>query len=594
MEFRILGPLEVEEDGRLLPISGTKQRALVALLLLHANEVVSRDRLLDELWGGSPPESGRTALQVHISQLRKLLDPGAVRGDLELLVTRAPGYMLRTEPESIDLARFEMLFAAGKSALATGDAEAARERLAGALALWRGRPLADLDLVPFAQAEATRLEELRLAVLEKRIDADLALGRHADLVLELERLVSQEPLRERPRAQLMLALYRSGRQAEALDVYRKARRRLADELGLEPGEELQRLERAILNQAPELSPPPSAVKGRTAARAEERRLRLGRRGRLVAAAVGTLVLGGAAGAAIGLLRGSGAAVVVRENSLAIIDPGANRVVADVPVGSAPVAVAISEGAVWVANSADGTVTRIDPTTRAVVETIGIGAPVIDVAAGDGAVWTANGRAGTVTEIDPRTNAVVQSIDLRGPDEVVPDETHAVAIGAGAVWVAKGAREIVRIDRRTGQVAATIDVGAQPSDVAVFAGSVWTATSAERVLKIEPRTNRVVAEATVDFPVSLGAGSAGVWVGTFPTTVWRINPTTTTVAGTVTTLGAAAGIATAPGSVWIADGPWVLRVDARTNAVTRRIRLGAFAADVAAAPNAVYVAATPPT
>jgi DNA-binding SARP family transcriptional activator len=216
MEFRILGPLEVDEAGQLLPLGGTKQRALLALLLLHANEVVSRDRLIDELWGGSPPESGRTALQVHVSQLRKLLDPDATRGDEELLVTRAPGYALRVGRESIDLGRFEALVAAGKAKLAEGNAEEAHEHLAGALALWRGRALADLEAVPFAQAESHRLEELRLAALEERLDADLALGRNAELIPELERLVAQEPLRERLRGQLMLALYRCGRQSAAL------------------------------------------------------------------------------------------------------------------------------------------------------------------------------------------------------------------------------------------------------------------------------------------------------------------------------------------------------------------------------------------
>jgi YVTN family beta-propeller protein len=433
---------------------------------------------------------------------------------------------------------------------------------------------------------------LRLGALEERVDADLALARHAELVPELERLVSQEPLRERVRAQLMLALYRCGRQAEALDVYRRARRELAEELGLEPGEELQRLERAILNQDPALSPPPrETVASATTGRPGRPRLRGARRGRLVAA-LGAVVLAGAAAAGVVLSRGPGHGVVVAPNSLGVIDPRTNQVVADVSVGSRPSAVAIGEGSVWVANSGDGTVSRIDQKSLVVVETIGIGAPVIDVAAGDGAVWTANGSDGTVTEIDPRTNAVVQTIDLRGPDELAPDETHAVAVGAGGVWVAKGAREIVRIDARTGLLAATIDVGAQPADVAVSGDSVWTATSAERVLRIEPRTNRVVAEAAVGYPVSIAAGPGAVWVGTFPTTVWRIDPASTTVAGTLETRGGAAGVAIAPGAVWVADGRWILRIDPRTNAVKSRIRVGAAAADVAAGTTAVYVAAAP--
>lgn len=593
MEFRILGPLEVEVDGRPLPLGGSKQRALLALLLLHANEVVSRDTLIDELWGGSPPDSGRTALQVHVSQLRKLLDPDATRGDQELLMTRSPGYVLRVRQESIDLGRFEALVEAGRSTLASGNPEQAREHLACALELWRGRALADLEDVPFAQAEAHRLEELRLMALEERLDADLALGRHAELIPELERLVAQEPLRERLRGQLMLALYRSGRQAEALDVYRKARRDLAEELGLEPGEALQKLERAILNQDPALSAPPArrAAADASSPIAEPKRSRIPRRGWLLAG-VGAIVLGGAAAAAVAISRGSGQEIIVTADSLAVIDPSTSRVVASIGVGSEPRAVAVGEGAVWVANSADGTVSRIDPKTRRVVETIGIGAPAIDVAAGEGSVWTANGSDGTVTEIDPQTNAVVQSINLRGSDTLVPDEAHAVAVGAGAVWVAKGAREIVRINPRTGSISATIDVGAQPADVAVSGDSVWAATAAERVMRIEPRTNRVVARAAVaGFPVSLATGPDAVWVGTYPTTVWRIDPSSTTVSGTLR-VGTTNGIAARPASVWLADGHRVLRVNPHTNAVTKRIRIAATAADVAADADAVYVAAAP--
>jgi YVTN family beta-propeller protein len=390
----------------------------------------------------------------------------------------------------------------------------------------------------------------------------------------------------------MLALYRSGRQAEALDVYRKIRRDLADELGLEPGEALQKLERGILNQDPALSPPPArraVADASPPVDAHPKGGRVPRRAWLLAV-VGAIVLAGAAAAAVAISRGSGQEIIVAADSLAVIDPSTNRVVASIGVGSEPRAVAVGEGAVWVANSADGTVSRIDPETRRVVETIGIGAPAIDVAAGEGSVWTANGSDGTVTEIDPRTNAVVQSINLRGSDTLVPDETHAVAVGAGAVWVAKGARQIVRINPRTGSVSATIDVGAQPADIAVSGDSVWTATAAERVLRIEPRTNRVVAEAAVaGFPISLSAGPEAVWVGTYPTTVWRIDPSSTTVSGTLR-VGTTNGIAARPASVWFADGHRVLRVNPRTNAVTRRIRIAALAADVAADADAVYVAA----
>ena len=243
MEFRILGALEVAVDGRPLPLGGPAQRALLALLLLHANEVVSSDRLLDELWADGPPASGATALQVRVSQLRKALGPAGER-----LETLPPGYLFRVERGELDLERFSQLVEEADGA----SPALAAERLRDALALWRGPPLADLSYESFAQQAIRRIEELRIAALERRIDADLALGRHADVVAELEALVAAEPLRERFRGQLILGLYRSGRQADALAAYQDARHALVNELGLEPSPALQELERAILQQDPEL------------------------------------------------------------------------------------------------------------------------------------------------------------------------------------------------------------------------------------------------------------------------------------------------------------------------------------------------------
>src|SRR3954452_25268257 len=228
MDYGILGPLEVRSsDGQRLDLGGQKQRTLLGLLLLQANEVVSGDRLIEALWEGATPETAQKAMQVHVSQLRKLL--GKAR-----LETRPPGYLLRVEPAELDVSRFVELQRQGKP----------RE----ALALWRGPPLAEFALQRFAQIEIERLDELRLACLEERIDEDLACGLEADLVGELHVLVREHPLRERLRCQLMLALYRSGRQAEALDTYQEARRELVDELGIEPGRPLRELHQAILNQ----------------------------------------------------------------------------------------------------------------------------------------------------------------------------------------------------------------------------------------------------------------------------------------------------------------------------------------------------------
>ena len=243
VEFRILGPLEAAEDGRPLPLGGQKQRAVLALLLLHAGEVVSTDRVVDALWGERPPRTAGTSLQNFISQLRKLLGS-------ETLVTRAPGYSLRLEPGQLDADRFRRLAADAREA---GPEERAR-LLGEALALWRGPPLQDFAFDAFAQEEIARLEELRLAALEDRLGAELELGRHAELVGELVGLVRAHPLRERLRAHLMLALYRAGRQADALEVYQGGRQVFVGELGIEPSPALKRLHSAILRQEDALEP----------------------------------------------------------------------------------------------------------------------------------------------------------------------------------------------------------------------------------------------------------------------------------------------------------------------------------------------------
>ena len=227
MEFRVLGPLEVCSDGGELALGGRKPRALVAVLALHANEVVAGDRLIDDVWGEDLPEGAAAALRLNISRLRKALPR-------DVLITRPPGYLLRVGPGELDLHRFEQLVDEGRRFLADGRAADASTRLHEALALWRGPALADFAYENFAQTAVTRLEEIRLGALELRIDADLELGRHEELVGELKALVAEHPLRERFRGCLMTALYRSGRQAEALDAYQDARRTLVDELGIEP------------------------------------------------------------------------------------------------------------------------------------------------------------------------------------------------------------------------------------------------------------------------------------------------------------------------------------------------------------------------
>ena len=249
-EFLILGPVHARGDGVPLELGGPRQRSVLAVLLLHAGEVVPATTLIYDIWGETPPETAANLLQGYVSDLRKALGRHTI-------VTRGPGYALDIEPAALDLHRFERLVAEADGA----EPAVAAERLREALGIWRGRAFADLADAPFARDARRRLEELRLAALERRVDADLALGRHAELTGELQQLVAEHPLRERFRALLMLALYRCGRQAEALEAYQAARRTLVEQLGIEPVPALGRLQESILRHDPELDAPDAGAAG---------------------------------------------------------------------------------------------------------------------------------------------------------------------------------------------------------------------------------------------------------------------------------------------------------------------------------------------
>src|SRR3954466_8427146 len=243
-EYRLLGPLEVVHRGETVPTGGQRKRALLARLLLEANRTVSIDALVDALWGERVPATAVKMVHIYVSQLRKVLPSGALQ-------TRPPGYRLEVAPEAVDLLRFERLRKEGREALGDGDAATAAERLTAACTLWRGPALGEFS-EPFAAAAAAHLDELRLLAVEDRVDAELALGRHRDVTGELQALVANHPLRERPRRQLMLALYRQGRHAEALAAYHELQASLRDDLGIDPSAGLVELQYRILNQDPAL------------------------------------------------------------------------------------------------------------------------------------------------------------------------------------------------------------------------------------------------------------------------------------------------------------------------------------------------------
>jgi YVTN family beta-propeller protein len=357
VEFRILGDLEVQHDQRVIPLGAHQQRALLAMLVVNAGEIVTADRLIDGIWGEEPPARAAKTVQVYVSRLRKALAAAGAEAN-DLIVTRDHGYALHVDPGHVDAALFERLLGEGRRELADGAFAHAAERLNEALALWRGPALADFTFDAWATQEIARLEELHLEALEARIDADLELGRHAALIAELEALIAHHPLREHLRGQLMLALYRSGRQSEALAVFRETRRVLVDELGVEPGPALRARHEAILHQDPALdasaSVEPSAVGGQR----KRRRARWA-----VVGGLGALVAAAAVAAVIVLPRG-GPSITVAPNSVAVIDPARNAVTRAITVGARPSDISAGAGGVWVANLDDDSVSKIDPAPRA--------------------------------------------------------------------------------------------------------------------------------------------------------------------------------------------------------------------------------------
>jgi YVTN family beta-propeller protein len=565
VEFRVLGPLEVLEDGREIDLGGAKQRALLAVLLLDANAVVSTDRLIDALWGERPPETAPKALQVHVSQLRRALGK-------ERIVTRDPGYRIVVADEELDLQLFRQLIVSG--------------RPDEALRLWRGPALADFAYEPFAQTEIARLEELRLTAVEDVMEAELRNGRDADLVAELEQLVRENPLRERLSAQLMLALYRSGRQTEALEAYQRTRRRLADEAGLEPGPALRELERKILNQDASLGrPPPSAAEARP-------------RRRWGLAVVGAVALGVVL-AGVAVMRDSADGLSgIPENAVGAIDPETNAVAAAVPVGIGPGSITAGAGSIWVANTKDRTLTRIDPRRTAVTGTIALdGRTPTGLAFGAGAIWVAHGLRGELSRVEPQFGRVTQTISLaRGG---YATGTGSVAVGSGFVWAAFGDSTLARVRPVAVRPAASALAGSTPSAVLVARDAVWVANAGDAtVQRFNPATfeeGPIRTFNVAERPSALTYGDGALWVACAgDDVVARIDlDSGSTIPIRVGDEPSA--VAFGADAVWVAnqsDGT-VSRIDPARNEVIRTIDVGNAPAGVSVANGMVWVAVQAP-
>ena len=606
LEFRVLGPLEVRRSGVPLPLGGRQQRAILAVLLCHAGHAVSTGKIADALWGEQPPPGFVASVQTYISHLREVLEPGRARGAAGRVVVTAPsgGYRLDLVDGSTDAEQFERLLAAGTAALECQDNAGAADLLDQALAMWRGDVLADLADFDFVAPFAARLEELRLAALESQTEATLALGRHVGAAAELDRLVTENPMRERLHALRILALYRSGRQSDALAAYRHVRTLLREELGIEPSPPLRTLHRAVLDQDPtldwhpNLSTPPAPVVRADEPAAAERPphseppvqppatpTRLRRRSVTAAAVAVLLVLGAVTTAVVRMVRDEGGTRLLANGVGALEVNG--TVSLSVPVGTNPAGLVVGGGSLWVANRSDRSVSRIDPRTRAVTQKIDVGLSPEALAVTAGDVWVANFADGTVTRINMAANRVVATI-------VVGTQPAAIGSGPSGVWVANSAdNTIQRLDPKTGRAGTPVAVGDGPDGIAVDVDSVWVANGRDgTVSRVDPRSGEEVTS-----PIRVGSGPKGIAVS--GDAVWVANHLSQSVSRIDRASGVAHSIAVGDGPNAVAVGPdgvWVseqfagalTRIDPHTEVVTS-FPLGTSPRGVASGFDRVWVA-----
>jgi len=606
LEIKLLGAVEACEDGIPLPLGGPRQRAVFADLALHAGQLVAADRLIDDLWGEQPPASAKHTLETYISRLRHLLNASGLAGPP--LVTRAGGYLLEMAPECVDACQFRDLATRGSVARDQGDAAAAVTLLSSAVQLWRGPALADVLDAPFAVLAAQRLQEERLGAVESLVDMRLRLGQHRGLAPELEALIAGSPYREGFHAQLMLALYRSGRQAEALAAFGRARDLLAGELGIEPGRELRQLQRAVLLQAPELEPdggapgrallpvaapasrlsdhrPPAAggppareplpprrrrawrwaaaaaVVGLAAAAGLPALLSTGQaRGVVLADWAGAVTAAGGIGLSLALPDPPGAAVAAdgsvwvtspEGNAVYRIDPVTASIVQTIPVGSGPSAITATGPDIWVANTLDGTVSRISAVANQVVQTVSVGTEPTGLASGDGSVWVADAAASTLSALSPVSGQLTSTVAL-------PSPPFGVTFGAGSVWVTSPQdNSVTRVDPRSGQPGQQIPVGAGPTAITFGFGSVWVANGLDSTIsRVDPGTDAVAATIPAgDGPDALAIAGDSVWAADrLASALTRISARSGTPAPMIPVGAGPVALAADGGTVWVAAGP----------------------------------------
>jgi DNA-binding SARP family transcriptional activator/ABC-type transport system substrate-binding protein len=539
--FELLGPLTVRRDGVAVELGGQRQRLVLAVLLLRYPDPASRDRLIDDLWGEHPPSTASKTLQVYVSRLRKVLGEGVVE-------TTAGGYRVSLTSAERDFDQVEAL----RKTAQESTPSAAANMLRDALALWRGPALGDLRYLDAVAADVARFDELRLVTLEDRIDLDLQVGRQAQIVSELEAAVQEHPLRERLRASYMLALYRLGRQADALAAYRDGRRILADELGLEPGPELRELEKRILDHDPDLAAPAGPH-----SRAARRRTAL-----LVGLA--GLVLLAAAGAATIALRGEsgGSIVAVRGDAAVAVDGSSGGVDRVVSVRGSPVSAAASADRIWIASEDSSSATLVDRQTGN-ARYVQLQLVPTSLAATSSAVYVGGRGTPGVIALDPVFGRPRPGFRT---DASAPIDVRGIAVADNALW-AIDARTAVRLDAGTGRERQRVELE-QPTAVAAGPGGVgYIGTGNGEVVRVDPVSGVAARTRVTDEVRALAVGGRFAWVlGRYSGTLWKLDADSLAIValaqvdetpGGENANGAALALA-GPG-VWVADDTGVRNI-----------------------------------
>jgi DNA-binding SARP family transcriptional activator len=632
VEFRILGPLEVVEDGNPVVLGTLKERLVLGVLLLHANEFVSRERLIDDLWGEAPPPTARKAVNVYLSKVRKALSVAGA----DPITTASGGYRLNVESERLDASRVRVLVAEAQELVAKGELESAAERFREALSLWRGPTLAGLLLESRGRDEVAQLDELRLTAFMDRIDCDLALGRHEQALGELGVLVSEHPLRERFRAQQMLALYRADRQADALEAYGEARRTLVDDLGIEPSEALQRLQQAILRHDPSLETPEgtAGVNGRepteaappattTDAEAGEERPRTPfRPRRWQLALAGVILLAASAAVGVILSESAGATPRILPNSLVQLDPRTGKPILVKQVGIEPDPIAITPTAIWTVD--DTEVSRYDlhfhnvdtsPITSHSGSPFGIAFDRV------GNAWI---TSASESQYAPRVNAfltrVTRGPGVTGPGVVDPGQgllqtirlplpmAGFEALGADRLWIITGPHgplpgdnRVAVVNLRTFQPTA-IPLDERATAIAYGYDTAWIGTYGDtpddsRLEAIRAGQSKpiktVLEKHGADWgPLSIAVGDGAVWVVTYSTRqLFKINPITLQIEHRLDLSAEKPGsVAVGAGAVWTTGAHSITKIDPRTDTIihTYPIRVG-FPCAIAATSTTLWLA-----